>query len=90
MYKFMFNDMQYLIIPRPVPNYQDQDFSEQLQQLKMRFYKETLNSSDEVGGNVEVRHHRRRHHRHCKNKTVADSEQKTDVRSKLNLHYLAG
>jgi hypothetical protein len=86
----MFNDMQSLIIHRPVPSYKDQDFSEQLQQLKMRFYKETLTSSDEVGGNMEVRHQRRRHHRRGKNKTVKDSEQKTDVRSKLNLHYLAG
>jgi hypothetical protein len=55
----------------------------------MRFYKETLNSSDEVGGKVEMRHHRRHHHRHGKNKTVNDSEQKIDVRIK-NLHFLAG
>ena len=82
--------MQFLIIPRPVPSYQDQDFSEQLQQLKMRFYKETLSCSDEVGANTEVRHQRRHHHRRGKNKTVTCSEQKTDVRSNLNLHYLAG
>jgi hypothetical protein len=86
----MFNDTQSPIIPRPVASYQDQDFSEQLQQLKMRFYKETLNSSDAVGGNKEVRHQRRHHHRRGKNKTVTDNEQKRDTRGKLNLHYLAG
>jgi hypothetical protein len=77
------------MIPRPASNYQDQDFSEQLQQLKMRFYQETLNSADEVGGKVEVRR-QHRHRRRSKNKTNTNSEQQAGVRSKLNLHYLAG
>jgi hypothetical protein len=78
------------MIPRTVPNYQDRDFSEQLQQLKMRFYQETLNSADEVGGSVEVRHQHRRRRRRGKKKTTTDTEQQAGVRSKLNLHYLAG
>jgi len=77
------------MIPRPVTSYQDRDFSEQLQQLKMRFYQETLSSTDEVSGSGEVRHHRHRHRR-SKNKATGDTEQQAGARSKLNLHYLAG
>ncbi|XP_023718514.1 uncharacterized protein LOC111870443 isoform X4 [Cryptotermes secundus] len=73
---------------RSVASYQDRDFTEQLQQLKMRFYQETVNSADEVGANKEVRHQRRHRHRHGKNKTTTDTEQQTRI--KQNLHYLAG
>lgn len=90
MYEFVLNDMYFFVVPRSVASYQDRDFSEQLQQLKMRFYQETVNSADEVGANKEVRHQRRHRHRHGKNKTTTDTEQQTGVRTKQNLHYLAG
>jgi hypothetical protein len=77
----------FCVISRSVGSYQDRDFSEQLQQLKMRFYQET---ADEVGVNKEARHQRRHRHRHGKNKTATDSEQQSGVRTKQNLHYLAG
>lgn len=76
--------------PRTIPNYEDRDFSEQLQQLKMRFYQETLSNADDAGGSVGVRHQHRHRHRRSKNKTTTDGEQQAGVRSKLNLHYLAG
>jgi hypothetical protein len=76
------------MIPRPATNFKDVDFSEQLQQLKMLLYQETLSSRDEVDGSTEVRHQRR--HRRSKNKTATDSEQQAGTRSKLNYHYLAG
>jgi hypothetical protein len=56
----------------------------------MRFYQETMSTTDEVGANKEVRHQRRHRHRHSRNKTTTDSEQQTGVRSKQNLNYLAG
>jgi hypothetical protein len=82
--------MYSFVIPRSTGSYQDRDFSEQLQQLKMRFYQETMSNADEVGANKEMRHQRRHRHRHGKNKTTTDSGQQTGVRSKQNLHYLAG
>jgi hypothetical protein len=78
------------MIPRSVASYQDQDFSEQLQELKVRFYQETVSTADETGANKEVRHQRRHRHRHGRNKTTSDSEQQTGARSKQNLSYLAG
>jgi hypothetical protein len=78
------------MIPRPAANFKDRDFSEQLQQLKMRFYQETLSSRDELGGSTEVRHQRRHRHRRSKNKTATDTEQQAGTRSKLNLHFIAG
>jgi hypothetical protein len=81
--------MYFFVIRRSVASYKERDFSEQLQQLKMRFYQETVSNADEVGANKEVRHQRRHRHRHGKNKTT-DGEQQTGVRTKQNLHYLAG
>jgi hypothetical protein len=82
--------MYSFFMPRSVASYQDQDFSKQLQELKMRFYQETATTADEAGANKEVRHQRRHRHRHGRNKTATDSEQQTSVRSKQNLNYLAG
>ncbi|KAJ9601643.1 hypothetical protein L9F63_000176, partial [Diploptera punctata] len=69
------------------PNYQDQDFSEQLQQFKMLFEKEAQNSAEEVEENPESQHQQRKHHRHSKKKKKKSRDEEQTKHSKTHLSY---
>ena len=64
------------------PNYQDQDFSEQLQQFKMLCGKDAHNSAEEAEGNTENQHQQRKHHRHSKKKKKKSRDEEQTKHSK--------